>query len=308
MNDDDDFASAAMLRLIRLGLARQGLAMPTVPPPPAPAVAPAHIGFAHKRALADALLARYGPEVMWRIGEAVLDAPDEPTLTALVAASDPPDLVRRFQRLERYIHSRHQVVVEIEQPGHLQLRHRSTRADAPPRPAEDLLVWGLLKGLLQRLGTPALRTGLAEGTAVLELRWQPQPLQARTPSLAPADTPAAARRALATDLGADWTLPRLAATLGLSLRTLQRRLAEGGSSFARLWTEVRLAAAGHLLTEGADSTAQVGYHCGFADQAHFTRCFQRHMAITPARYRREFGRAPALRVSPSRGAAPPASS
>lgn len=285
----DDFASAAMLRLIRLGLARQGLPIPPAPGLPATPAASAHIALAHKRALAEALLAEHGPNVLWRIGEAVLDAPDEPTLTALIAARDPHDLVRRFQRLERYMHSRHRVRVEVEQPGLLRLRHVSTQPAEPPRPAEDLLVWGLLNGLLQRLGTPALETHLQEGTAVLALRWQPQPLQAMPAPLARADTLAAARYALASDLGAAWTLPQLASTLGLSCRTLQRRLAERGSSFAKLWAEVRLAAAGRLLTEGDDSTAQVGYRCGFADQAHFTRCFQRHMAITPARYRREFG-------------------
>ena len=36
------------------------------------------------------------------------------------------------------------------------------------------------------------------------------------------------------------------------------------------------------------STAEVGYMCGFADQAHFTRQFKRHTAMTPALYRSEF--------------------
>jgi AraC-like DNA-binding protein len=35
-------------------------------------------------------------------------------------------------------------------------------------------------------------------------------------------------------------------------------------------------------------TAQVGYVCGFADQAHFTRQFKRHTAMTPGLYRSEF--------------------
>lgn len=283
MNHDDDFASAAMLRLIRLGLARQGLELP------APPAAAARVPLRDKRALLQALLDRHGANAIFRLGEAVQDAPDEPTLTALLAARDPADLVRRFQRLERYVHSRHRIDVEAAAPGRLRLRHRSLKAGQPPHAAEDLVVWGLLAGVLQRLGTPGLATAFDDGTAVLDLRWTPAAPQPAAPSPARADTLAAARAALAADCAAAWTLPRLAAALGLAPRTLQRRLAEAGSGFSALWTEVRLAAAGRLLAEGADSTAQIGYRCGFADQAHFTRAFHRHVALTPARYRREFG-------------------
>jgi len=288
MNDsdkdsDEDFASAAMLRLIRLGLQRQGLALPR---PPA---AGAHVPLADKRALLQTLMDRHGPAVIFRIGEAVQDAPEEPTLTALLPAADPPDLVRRFQRLERYVHSRHRVEVVASGHGRLRLRHVSLKAGEPPLPAEDLLVWGLLTGLLQRLGTLELASRFHEGTAVLDWRWRPAPpLQ---PPQAPVrdDTTAAARARLSADCAAPWSLAHLAATLGLTPRTLQRRLAEAGSGFSPLLTEVRLAAAGQLLAAGTESTAQIGFRCGFADQAHFTRSFHHHTALTPARYRREFG-------------------
>lgn len=287
MNDDDnsdDFASAAMLRLIRLGLARQGLALDWPAPPPAAARVP----LRDKRALLNGLLARHGATAVFRLGEAVLDAPDEPALTALLAARDPVDLVQRFQRLERYVHSRHRVVIEAAPAGQLRLRHRSRLTGQPPQAAEDLVVWGLLVGVMQRLGVPGLVTTCSDGTAVLDLRWTPAAAPSAPPRPSRADTLAAARARLAADCGAAWTLPRLAAALDLAPRTLQRRLAEAGSGFSALWTEVRLAAAGRLLAEGTDSAAQIGYLCGFADQAHFTRCFHHHVALTPARYRREF--------------------
>jgi AraC-like DNA-binding protein len=34
--------------------------------------------------------------------------------------------------------------------------------------------------------------------------------------------------------------------------------------------------------------AEVGFLCGFSDQAHFTRAFKRQVGLTPARYRTEF--------------------
>jgi AraC-like DNA-binding protein len=43
-----------------------------------------------------------------------------------------------------------------------------------------------------------------------------------------------------------------------------------------------------LLAESPQSPAQIGYLCGFSDQAHFTREFKRHSAVTPARFREQF--------------------
>ncbi len=38
------------------------------------------------------------------------------------------------------------------------------------------------------------------------------------------------------------------------------------------------------------ATAEVAYLCGFADQAHFTRQFKQHTAMTPGLYRDAFAR------------------
>jgi AraC-like DNA-binding protein len=282
----DDFAAAAMLRLIRRGLEREGLPLPAVP------TGGAHVRLDDKRALLQSLMQRHGPALLLRLGRAVIDAPDEPALAALLPAADPPELVERWQRLERYLHSRHRVQVLSAAPGRLRLLHHSLRAEEPPLPAEDLLVWGLLIGLLTRQGTPGLQAEVTDDdSAQLVLAWQPAPAREAPAPPAVADTAAQARALLAADCAAPWSLPRLAAMLGLPPRTLQRRLAAGGGSFSSLWTEVRLAASARLLTELGNSTAQIGYECGFSDQAHFTRCFHRHTALTPARWRREFARA-----------------
>jgi AraC-like DNA-binding protein len=286
MRDNDDFAAAAMLRLIRLGLQREGLPLPPQPPPAA------RVPLDGKRALLQSLMQQHGPALLLRLGQAVIDAPDEPALAALLPATDPPDLVARWQRLERYIHSRHRVATIGSAPGRLVLLHRSLREGEPPLPAEDLLVWGVLIGLLKRLGTPGLRAEVAPGdSARLTLTWQPAPAREAPAAPPTGDTLTQVRALLSADCAAPWSLDRLATALGLSRRTLQRRLAEAGSSFSSLWTEVRLAASARRLTDADTSTAQIGFECGFADQAHFTRCFHRHTALTPARWRREFARA-----------------
>jgi AraC-like DNA-binding protein len=298
-----DFAAAAMMRLIALGLKRQGLAPPAAPAP----LRGARVPLVDKRRLMNALLQQHGAEAVLRIGEGVHDARDEPVLVALRLARDPADLVARWQRLERFIHSRHRVRVEAEGPGRLQLRHVSLVTDQPPTPAEDLLVLGLLAALIDRQGTVDLQIrvgptgwvrreggrwrlhGKAADAGAWQLRWALQPGVAPAP-LPPAagDWLDAAARRLQCDIARPWSLAALAAELGGAPRSLQRHLAQQGSSFVALLRQLRLAQAARLLAETPTAPAEIGYLCGFADQAHFTREFKRHCALTPLRYREQF--------------------
>ncbi len=76
-----------------------------------------------------------------------------------------------------------------------------------------------------------------------------------------------------------------AAALGLPLRTLQRRLAAAGLSFSALLGESRVRMAAALLARSTPTLAEIGFLCGYADQAHFTREFTRRAGLPPARYR-----------------------
>jgi AraC-like DNA-binding protein len=102
------------------------------------------------------------------------------------------------------------------------------------------------------------------------------------------DTLALARGVLAEDSGRSWRLSLLAERIGQSSRTLQRQLLAKGASFSSLLMDVRLAEAARLLTHTSRPLAEIGYACGFADQAHFTRELRRHAALTPLEYRRQF--------------------
>jgi len=89
-----------------------------------------------------------------------------------------------------------------------------------------------------------------------------------------------------TDRGAD--MHRIARLLGISVRTLQRRLASSGSSWSGVVEAFRRDEAARLLagpTPLVDVTARLGYR----EQTSFTRAFRRWTGKTPAQWRREAG-------------------
>ncbi|MEZ5738280.1 MAG: hypothetical protein R3E68_01650 [Burkholderiaceae bacterium] len=91
----------------RSGCGRQGIGLPVKPAPRA-----AHIAIDVKRRLLDTIATTYGEHTLVRLGEGIHDSPDEPILAALSLARDPQDLIARWQRLERYVHSKHRVRIE----------------------------------------------------------------------------------------------------------------------------------------------------------------------------------------------------
>lgn len=314
-----DFSAAAMIRLIRLGLARQGIA----PPAPAPTEG-ARAALAPKRALMEALLQTHGPIALLRLGEGVEDAPDEPALTALSLAVDPLDLIERWRRLERFSHSRHRTELLSAEGGRVTLRHRALAPFPPPKASEDLLIVGVLVGLLDRIGVCGLAAECVSGPAprLGDGRWRGSPAAlgdvsvwsiawravrekaTAAPDFCDArDWTDAARRALRADPARKWTLKDLAAAFGASPRSLQRRLQAEGLRFSELLNAARVAAASDMLCRTAHSAAEIGYACGFADQAHFTRRFKTETAATPAAFRTLFAEG-AARPGLSHGAAP----
>jgi len=301
----EDFASAAMMRLIDIGLRRQGLAGPARTP------AAALVPLADKRGQAEALLERHGPVPLLRIGEAIDDAPDEATLVALILARSPADLIGRWQRLERFVHSRHRTRIVAQDDTRLLLQHVALAPHPRPRRSEDLLVMGLLTALLRRIGTVDLKArpdgvtawgftddgwrdiAYPSDVSTWDFTWSAVRPGPRGTVAPPADDwAAAARGKLADDPGRNWTVALLARELNTSARSLQRHLTRDGTRFSQLLAETRLAAASRLLGTATASVAEVGYACGFADQAHFTRAFKRHTGITPSRYKAQFALQP----------------
>jgi AraC-like DNA-binding protein len=77
-----------------------------------------------------------------------------------------------------------------------------------------------------------------------------------------------------------------AATMGTSVRTLQRRLRAAGVTYALVVQQARCAAARQMLMERRRRIGDIARLLGYSDPAHFTRAFQRWTGTTPRDFRR----------------------
>jgi AraC-like DNA-binding protein len=82
------------------------------------------------------------------------------------------------------------------------------------------------------------------------------------------------------------TLPRLAKRLGVSERTLQRRLNQEGTSLQKLLEDVRHELSLEYLRDSKLSVADVGLRLGYSSLAAFSRAFRRWTGASPAARRR----------------------
>ncbi len=85
------------------------------------------------------------------------------------------------------------------------------------------------------------------------------------------------------------SIKELASAVHLSPRHLQRKFVETfGSSPQAFIIKLRLQAACEALHQGATQISEIARELGFCDQSAFTQLFQKHMAMTPLRYRKRF--------------------
>lgn len=81
-------------------------------------------------------------------------------------------------------------------------------------------------------------------------------------------------------------IAEVASTLGVSSRSLQRRLAERGRSFLGLVDEARREVAERHLRDRSRTASEVAALAGFSDVRAFTRAFRRWTGTTPTAWRR----------------------
>ena len=81
------------------------------------------------------------------------------------------------------------------------------------------------------------------------------------------------------------TISEVAGRLGLSGRTLQRRLSDRGYSYQSLVDEARRGLAEQLLKQTEYSLAEVAFLTGFSEQSSFNRAFKRWAGQTPRSFR-----------------------
>jgi len=80
-------------------------------------------------------------------------------------------------------------------------------------------------------------------------------------------------------------MPDIARRLGMSERTLHRRLAEEGLSFQKIAVDAKRELATGLLSQSGYSIAEIAFLTGFSEQSAFNRAFKRWAGQTPAAYR-----------------------
>jgi AraC-like DNA-binding protein len=94
------------------------------------------------------------------------------------------------------------------------------------------------------------------------------------------------RRALSPRLtGGDLRVQSVAAAMGMSPRTLQRRLGEEGETYNGVVDAMRRDAAAGYLAAGALSVSEIAFLLGYSEPAAFHRAFKRWHGVTPAAYR-----------------------
>lgn len=82
----------------------------------------------------------------------------------------------------------------------------------------------------------------------------------------------------------------IAAQLGLTRRTLQRRLDDAGTTFSAVLAAARRERAVALVAATAVPLTEVAFRLGYQDPAHFTRAFRRWTGLAPSAYRLKQGR------------------
>lgn len=187
---------------------------------------------------------------------------------------DPSVICGKFLRLQRYcaIATRMHLEGLDENKLHLRAEPPANRQDV-----EAQLIF--LHALMERAGLE-VRTS-REG----EIRWQD------VPTLPAIDTGESERlsdhlhRLIASDPARAWRLEDTAAALGLSTRSLQRYLLAEGGSFSATLRHMRTDLASQMLRRSTASLAEIGFCCGYADQAHFQREFRKVTGQTPRHYR-----------------------
>jgi AraC-like DNA-binding protein len=311
-------SSALFVALIREALARQGIA-PPVPTDDQPRAATTSLTA--KKELLEQVMAAHGPGPLLRIGLALDAFVETPLAGVLGSAQDPFDLLARWRRLERYYHSRHRTR-SVERAANSVIIEHFQRSGAPPGAAEDLVVAAVLSALIAWLGArcvdldftseegdwPALRNGeLVEpcpATPPVDCkRWRLSwsEFERRSELVTP---PEAARmrwvstgfklddhlvrkvfQAILSDPTRHLRLAQCASGLGLSGRTLQRRLGTAGAGFKDVVALARLEVAARTLVETATPLVEVGFLAGYSDQAHFSREFRRGTGMSPSSFR-----------------------
>jgi AraC-like DNA-binding protein len=109
-------------------------------------------------------------------------------------------------------------------------------------------------------------------------------VMARMPE--PGDIVTSTRHAIAQGMAlGEATIETIARSLALAPRTLQRRLADTGTTFQRLLEQTRRDAASRHLEQSNLSIGEIAFVLGYSEPAAFHRAFRRWHGVTPQAFR-----------------------
>jgi len=93
------------------------------------------------------------------------------------------------------------------------------------------------------------------------------------------------RRTLTEHLAGDASPVKIASLLGMSSRSLQRRLQEQGTSYAQVLRDTRRELAVSYLCEQHCSITEIAFLLGFEDASAFARAFRSWTGVSPSEFR-----------------------
>lgn len=93
-------------------------------------------------------------------------------------------------------------------------------------------------------------------------------------------------KAVERDLGRAWTVPELAAQLGISAGHLRRIVKQSTRATPRQWLcNLRLEQAARLLANPSLRVKEVQWQVGITDPSHFARDFRDRFGMCPTEFR-----------------------
>ncbi len=282
----------------------------------------ATVSGSFKKDILKRALLKAGPKALLSVGQGVGGVTYDPLWRAAIRTPSPAVLFDKWRRFERFGHSRNRL--RISQIGEAQVLFQRYGVDGgtPGRP-ENFLICGLIIALLEEIGCTGLQCDMPgrdgrkhrirqngdfliskDSGILLTDSWTVQwkgfsPPAGNTDSTAELTRRAfplpsgsavtieleAVIRLLLSDPARRWKVGELASQVGMSKRSLQRKLDRAGLCFTRITRLVRLHEACRLLEAQDGSITEIGFCSGFSDSAHFSRDFRASMGMTPREFR-----------------------
>ena len=286
------------------------------------AVRQAQVSGTLKRDVLNEAYLKKGAHQLLKIGQGIRQAEYDPLWHAALCSASPGVLFEKWQRFETYAHSDNRVRITQRSQNQATFGRYCVDGSVPSAP-ENLLICGLFIGILQQIGCSGMHCTMAlkgdghytifqDGHFVLPenthalfsaswvIEWrdflpqrrtteceavQPDPEWLRYGHRITDATLIAAARQLRQDITRQWKVAELAQELGLSVRSLQRKLRKDDFSFSLLVQLVRIHEACRLLKDSDTPITLISFYTGFCDSAHFAREFRACTGMTPSRYR-----------------------